>query len=496
MKYRLSVLPIVGVACQLISCSSQEEKPNVVFILADDIGYCDLGCYGATKISTPNIDSLANAGVRFTHGYAPASTSSPSRYALLTGEYAWRKNVGIMPGDAPMSIDIAKNNLPKQMKAEGYKTAIVGKWHLGLGEQGKPVDFNRHIDFGMEDVGFDYSFIFPATNDRVPTIYIENDMTVGLDADDPIQVSYTSKIGNEPTGKENSELLTLKSFQGHDGTIVNGIGRMGWMTGGHTARWKDEDMNDVLLGKAKSFIKENKDRPFFLYYAAQNAHEPRVSSQHSKGKSAAGIYGDVIQDFDYCVGQIVQTLRGQGVLDNTIIIISSDNGPMIKEGYLDGALENLAGHNPYGELRGKKYSLYEGGVRVPLIVHWSDKIKEPFVQEQGFCFMDVFATLVELTHGDIEPAMLNDSKSAASLILEKECHKPYREYIITQNNPGHIALRHGEWKYIPAYRRRKAELYNLKNDSKEAHNLIDAKDLTSVVNDMKKHLKEIAYTKK
>lgn len=472
-----------------------KQKPNVVFILADDIGYQDFGCYGATKIHTPNIDSLANAGVLFTHAYAPASTSSPSRYALMTGEYAWRKNVGIMPGDAPLSIDLSKNNLPKQMKFQGYATGIVGKWHLGLGEKGKRVDFNKHIDFGMGDVGFDYSFIFPATNDRVPTIFLENDSIVNYDKNDPIEVSYSHKVGNDPTGKENPELLKLKSYLGHDGTIVNGIGRIGWMSGGNSARWIDEEMDDVLLGKAEVFIKKNKHHPFFLYYASHNAHEPRVASPHSKGKSQAGIYGDVIQDFDYSVGQLVESLKKEGILDNTIIVITSDNGPMIKEGYLDGATENINGHNPFGQLRGQKYSLYEGGTRVPFIFYWGDKIKSPFVQDQSFCFMDMFATLVDLTGFDSKQVSTNDSKSAASLMLDEANQKAYRDYIITQNNGGFVAVHKGDWKYIPSSHKSKAELYNLKMDPSEHHDLIDDAQYVPIVKDIQNHLQQISYAK-
>lgn len=263
MKKQIFIYSALSIVClsQASSCLAR-QKPNIVFILTDYIGYGDFGCYGAKAISTPNIDSLASHGVRFTHAYAPASTSSPTRYALLTGEYAFRKKVGIMRGDAPLSIDLNMNNLPKQLKSEGYKTGIVGKWHLGLGPKGAKVDFNKHIDYGMEDVGFEYSYIFPATNDRVPTIYIENDNTVNLDTNDPIRVSYTHKIGTDPTGKENSELLKLKPFRGYNGTIVDSISRLGWMTGGYSARWTDETIADTFLSKAEQFISKNSEHPF------------------------------------------------------------------------------------------------------------------------------------------------------------------------------------------------------------------------------------------
>ena len=190
----------------LISCCAlqmfAQQLPNVIYILADDIGYTDWGCYGATKIKTPVLDELASEGVRFANAYAPASTSSPSRFALLTGEYAWRKNVGILTADAPLSIDVQKNTLPKMMKQLGYTTGIVGKWHLGLGSRNEPVDFNKPIQMGPLAVGFDYCYYFPATNDRVPCVYIENEKVVGLEADDPIKVSYTKELEGSITSRE------------------------------------------------------------------------------------------------------------------------------------------------------------------------------------------------------------------------------------------------------------------------------------------------------
>lgn len=187
------------------------------------------------KKSTPNLDKLVANGVRFTNAYSPVSTSSPSRYAMLTGEYVWRKNVGILPANAPLSIDKDDVTWPKVMRNFGYRTAIVGKWHLGIGEKGIPVDFNSSIKAGPMAVGFDYCYYFPGTNDRVPCVYIGQDKVVNLDPNAPIKVSYNKKVGDWPTGKENPELLTLDYHWGHDNTIVNGISRIGWMSGGKSA---------------------------------------------------------------------------------------------------------------------------------------------------------------------------------------------------------------------------------------------------------------------
>lgn len=450
--------------------SNAQKKPNIICILADDIGYQDLSCYGARKISTPNLDNLAANGIRFTNAYSPASTSSPSRYAMLTGEYAWRKNVGILPADAPLSISQDNITWPKIMKRLGYNTAIVGKWHLGVGEKGTPVDFNSSIKAGPLAVGFDYCYYFPGTNDRVPCVFIEQDKVVGLDSNDPIQVSYKRKVGDWPTGKENPEKLVLKHHLGHNNTIINGIGRIGWMTGGKSALWNDETMAEDLCNKAIEYIKDNKKEPFFLYYAPQNAHEPRVPSRQFRGKSKAGIYGDVIEEFDYCVGRVIQCLKDEGLYDNTIIIVSSDNAPMIKEGYDDGALENINGHNPYGNLRGEKYSLHEGGTKVPFIFSWPDRIKEPFLQEQPFCYMDLMATIPSLIGHKLDKNNMVDTEDASELFI-KENAGLYRLFICTQNNGGDLSLRMGKWKFIPGKPGVQAELYNLEEDPSEIRNV-------------------------
>lgn len=469
-KMKLGSYLLVGCLSQMAT-AQQTEQPNIIFILADDIGYSDLGCYGASKIKTPVVDQLADNGIRFTQAYAPASTSSPSRYALLTGEYAWRKNVGILPADAPLSIDPKKTTLPFFLKKSGFQTALIGKWHLGLGEEGSPVDFNGKINRGPLAVGFDYAYYFPATNDRVPCIYIENEEVDNADPADPIQVSYKKKIGNDYTGKENPERLKLKPHSGHDATIVNGISRIGWMAGGQKARWKDEEMAEVLLGKAKAYINEHADKPFFLYYAPHNAHEPRVPSASFRGKSAAGIYGDVIEEFDFCVGELVKTLKQKGIYENTIIIISSDNGPMVKEGYQDGALENINDHDPFGNLRGQKYSLHEAGTRVPFIFSWPRKVKSPFVQTQSFSYLDMLATFAGLLEIPITEEECNDSKNGSELFVKANVPL-YRDYIMIQNNGGQIAIRKDNWKYIPATQNRSAELYDLERDPSELHDMM------------------------
>jgi len=229
--------------------SQTPDKPNIIIIYADDLGYGDVSCYGASALKTPNIDRLASTGLRFTNAHCTSATSTPSRYSLLTGEYAWRRpGTGILPGDASAIILPGRHTMPSILRSAGYKTAAVGKWHLGLGPQGGP-DWNGEITSGPADIGFDYSFIIPATGDRVPCVYVENRHVVGLDPSDPIKVDYTKKTGDWPTGRENPELLKLHPSHGHDMTIVNGISRIGYMTGGKSALWTDEDIADVITGE-------------------------------------------------------------------------------------------------------------------------------------------------------------------------------------------------------------------------------------------------------
>ena len=473
-RWRWSFLPGIFMGSFLNSSamdSSKQSLPNVVFVMADDIGYGDLGCYGATRVKTPAIDELAKHGVRFNQAYAPAATSSPSRYAFLTGAYAWREGVSILPANAHLSIDKNTYTLPKIFKEAGYTTGIVGKWHLGLGSQESEVDFNEPIEHGPLTIGFDYAYYFPATNDRVPCIYIENNRVVNLRADQPIRISYSQNISEDPTGEEHPELLIMDELTGyHNGTIINGVSRIGYMRGGEDARWDDEKMSEHLLGKTIDFIEKNRDTPFFLYYAPHNAHEPRIPSERFRGKSEAGIYGDVIEELDYCIDQLVKSLKEKGLYENTILLITSDNGPMVKEGYDDDALENLNGHDPYNQLRGAKYSLYEGGTRVPFICSWPARMKKGFTQEQPFTYLDMLATFARMLHVRLSLNNRKDSRDASELFFN-EAAKPYREYILTQNNNGAIAIRFGDWKYIPAQENKQDELYNLKQDPSEQHNM-------------------------
>jgi arylsulfatase A-like enzyme len=282
------------------------------------------------------------------NAHCTSATSTPSRYSLLTGEYAWRRQgTGIARGDAPAIIPSGKTTLPSLLKNAGYTTGVVGKWHLGLGPEAG-ADWNAEIRPGPMELGFEYHFLIPATGDRVPCVYIENNRVVGLDPADPIRVSFDEPILDEPTGKDHPELLKMHPSHGHDQTIVNGISRIGYMSGGKSARWKDEDMADVITAKAVEFISKNKEKPFFLYFSTHDIHVPRVPNQRFAGKSGLGPRGDVILEFDWSVGEIVKTLDKLNLSGNTLLIITSDNGPVVDDGYRDEAVEKLDGHTPSG----------------------------------------------------------------------------------------------------------------------------------------------------
>lgn len=421
-----------------------ESLPNIVLIYADDVGYGDLSCYGAKRLRTPNLDRLAAQGVRFTDAHCSSATCTPSRYALLTGEYPWRRpGTSVLPGNANLIIDPQRPTLPAMLRKAGYRTSVVGKWHLGLGKG--EVNWNELISPGPNEVGFDESFLVPATGDRTPCVYVENGRVVNLDPRDPIVVGYQQKVGGEPTGRENPELLKLKPSHGHDQTIVNGISRIGYMAGGKAARWVDEDMADVLTRRGVSFIERNASRPFFLYFSTHDIHVPRAPHQRFVGKSSCGIRCDTAQELDWCAGELLKALDRTGTAKNTLVIFTSDNGPVVDDGYQDRAVEDLNGHIPAGGWRGGKYSLYEGGTRVPFIARWPGRIK-PAVSNALVSQIDLFASFASMTGQKLEGDAAPDSFDVSQALLGED--PKGREWLV-EHGQGGIALRKGQWKYMP-----------------------------------------------
>jgi arylsulfatase A-like enzyme len=478
---RREFLRLAGTACVSPLLSSPlfpgaTERPNIVLILSDDVGYGDLGCYGATRVRTPNLDRLAAQGVRFTDAHSSSATCTPSRYAIMTGEYPWRrKGIGILPGDAPLIVEPGRTTLPSMLQRAGYTTGCVGKWHLGLG-QGQ-IDWNGEVQPGPLEIGFDYSYILPATGDRVPCVYVENHRVVGLDPRDPIRVSYAGPLGDEPTGRDHPELLRMRASQGHDQTIVNGIGRIGYMSGGRSARWVDEDMGATLTRKALSFIERSQVRPFFLYLASHDIHVPRVPGGWFRGTSQCGIRCDTIQQLDWMAGEVLATLDRLKLAQNTLVIFTSDNGPVLDDGYADGAVEEASGHQPVGRFRGGKYSIYEGGTRLPFLLRWPARVK-PGVSAALVGQIDLLSSCAALVEAQLPSEAAPDSFNVLPALLGQSPRG--RQQMVEHS--GRLALRDGKWKYIaPAAQRAgqepaqpAGELYDLAADAAETKNLIEA----------------------
>lgn len=449
-----------------------QQKPNVVIIYADDAGYGDLSCYGATKVQTPNLDRLAQSGIRFTNGHATSATCTPSRFALITGRYPWRKTgTGVLPGNAAMIVPVNQPTLPSMMQKAGYKTALVGKWHLGLGD-GKEINWNEEIRPGPNEVGFDYSFFFPATADRVPTVFVENGRVLGLDKNDPIEVNYREKVGNEPTGKDHPELLKMQASHGHNNTIVNGIGRIGYMKGGQKARWTDEELAYAFTDKAEQFLEENRQHPFFLFFALSDVHVPRMPATVFKGKSGLGYRGDAILEMDWMVGRIMDKLKALGLEKNTLVIFSSDNGPVLDDGYHDEAVTMQNGHQPLGPLRGGKYSAFEGGTRVPWIVSWPGNIKGGQTSGALISQVDLFASFAKMTGQPLGETDAPDSFDMLDPLLGKT--QQGRDWLILQG--GALSLVQGDLKYIsPSSGKRLAKEVNIETGNDPAPQLYDLK---------------------
>lgn len=458
MKRYLLLTCFSSLACVTENSAQQTEKmeekatdhrcPNVLIIYADDLGYGDLECYGAKNVQTPHINRLAAEGVRFRNAHATAATSTPSRYSMLTGEYAWRRpGTDVAAGNAGMIIRPEQYTLADVFKNAGYVTAAIGKWHLGLGDKDGQQDWNAPLPVALGDLGFDYSYIMAATADRVPCVFIENGKVADYDPEAPIEVSYRKPFEGEPLGKDHPELLyNLKSSHGHDMAIVNGIGRIGYMKGGGKALWKDENIADSITIHAIDFIRQHKDKPFFMYFATNDIHVPRFPHERFRGKNPMGLRGDAIVQFDWSVGQIIDALDKLGLAENTLIILSSDNGPVVDDGYQDRAEELLNGHRPTGPLRGNKYSAFEGGTRIPVIVRWPGKVLPDRASDALVSQIDWFASLASLVNAKLPKGAAPDSFDCLDTWLGR--NQTDRSWVIEQAANHTLSVRTKDWKYI------------------------------------------------
>ncbi|MGJ8673446.1 sulfatase family protein [Rubritalea sp.] len=415
------------------SLCAAEQKPNVVLIFADDLGYGDVSCYGATKVQTPNIDKLAVEGRKFTDAHSASSVCTPSRYGILTGEYPFRANGGKgLWGPCghfqELLIETNKLTLGQLFKNQGYATAAIGKWHLGFGK-GK-TDWNKPLRPGPQDLGFDYYFGVPKVNSGYPYVYVENDMVVAYDANDPITFkapfSKTTTYPHEAGKKTENKVGGAKAAH---------------------ALYDDEKTGKLLTEKAVTWIGENKENPFFLYFPTTNIHHPFTPAPEFKGSSQAGLYGDFIHEFDWMVGQLVKCLEDNGLAENTLIIVTSDNGGMFNHGGQDAYDD---GHRINADLLGFKFGVWEGGHRVPFIAKWPNHIPADTVSNQLISGVDMLATFAAVTDQKLDATQLADSVNVLPALTGEPTEALRETLVLSPNKPTHVSIRKGKWIYIPA----------------------------------------------
>ena len=416
-------LPLLAGLC-LSRISAAEPPPNLVVILADDLGYGDLGSQGAKGIRTPNLDALAREGLRFTDGHSPAAVCTPTRYSMLTGEYSWRRkgsglDKGVANGDSPLLIPTNSLNVAGLLKSAGYRTGIIGKWHLGLGT-GAP-DYNRDLKPGPLEIGFDEFFGIPATNDRVPTVFIRDHRVVGLDPADPIRITYRDPGKDSP----------MKSY-------AAGRGRIGWMSGGKAAYWKDTEIADTLTREAVGFIDKHHEKPFFLCFTPHDVHAPTIPHPRFAGSSGLGPRADMVHELDWSVGEVLKALDRHSLAERTLVIVSSDNGAYRTE---EGE------HRPNGPWRGVKSQLWEGGHRVPFIARWKGRIA-PGESPALVSLIDLPATAAALAGRPLPEGAAPDSFNLMP-VLTGSSRETGRDHLVLMSGKGDLAIRQGPWKYIP-----------------------------------------------
>ena len=473
MLTALLLAPVVSLKAAL--APQPGSKPNIVFILADDLGYGDLGCYGATKVKTPNIDRLAQEGMRFSAAHSPASVCTPSRYNLMTGRYCWRTwaGHGTVWANDPLLIEEGRLTVASLLQHAGYFTGCVGKWHLGFGRPGTAgwddrlgPDFNAELRPGPLEVGFDYFHGMPAVGQH-PNIFIEGRRVVGLDPGDPIrfindprpeyQVEYAKRPRTSPTNLQ--------------------------MASGKSAEYRFEDAALQLTQRAVAYIEQHHETPFFLYLAHRNIHSPLRPNARFKGTSEIGLYGDFIHELDWSVGEVLAALDRLKLTNNTLVFFTSDNGGVLPGNQASDHPE-IRGHRINGSLRGQKTEIYEGGHRVPLLVRWPERVQAASESHQLVALTDVLATLAELTNEKMHDDAGEDSFSFLSTLLGTKSSQPVRQALVTDSMMGLFAIQEGPWKLIlgrgAGGHLRKDEfsanyppgqLYNLADDPAETSNL-------------------------
>jgi len=444
------------------------DRPNIVWIMADDMGYGDLACFNPeSKIPTPNLDGLAREGIRFTDAHSPSAVCSPTRYGILTGRYCWRtrlKKSVLWPWDPPL-IEKGRLTLPRMLKDAGYHTACIGKWHLGWEwptTDGKPakaaggrnVDFSRPIGGGPLAAGFESYFGDDVPN-FPPYCFIENDRTAGIP-------------------KESKP----KSMYGHPGPMVKG--------------WKLEEVMPTITRKAVAYIGERaadpEKKPFFLYLALTAPHTPIAPAEKFLGKSRAGRYGDYVFEVDHTVGEILRALKDHGAAKDTLVVFTSDNGSPGRDGTgMAGKINSVRrfGHNPSRPWRGIKADAWDGGHRIPFIARWPGRIPAGRVSGELICQVDLMATAAAILEKKLPENAGEDSYDILPALEGKRLDEPIREALVHHSGSGLFCLRQGRWKLIfglgaggfsggirkPKPGEPKGQLYDMKADPGEKNNV-------------------------
>ncbi|MDE3742073.1 sulfatase family protein [Maribacter polysaccharolyticus] len=425
----LSISSVVFILLILVGgvSAQSQQPPNIILINADDLGYGDLSSYGASLLNTPNIDRLAKEGRRFTDAHSASAVCTPSRYALLTGEYPIRHGNLNAPVflKSKLVIDTQKETIASLLKKAGYSTACIGKWHLGFGET-EPVDWNKPLTPGPNELGFDYYYGVPVVNSHPPFVYVENHHVVGFVEDDPFIYGKKAKT------QEVFEKMKLDAIGGAD--KAHGL-------------YIDEQVGTRLTEKALSWMKQQIDKPFFLYLATTNIHHPFTPAPQFVGTSNCGIYGDFVHELDWIVGEVMKTVKEMGEDENTLVIFTSDNGGMFNA---TGQRTWQQGHKPNGELLGFKFDVWEGGHRVPFIAHWPGKIKAGEVSGQLICNVDMLSTFSALTGQQFDENQGRDSIDMLDVILGNTDAQIREEVLLAPLKKSHLSVRKGKWMFIGA----------------------------------------------
>lgn len=427
MKFRAYAFVLAFLVCAVgVGCQSEQmnTRPNVILINADDLGYGDLSCYGATLVNTPHIDALARRGRLFTDAHSPSAVCSPSRYGLLTGQYPLRRNIwGPVHFRHPLVVEPDTQTIGRMFQGAGYDTACIGKWHLGIGE--KQTDWNARLAPGPNACGFDYYFGHAVVNSSMPYVYVENEGVVGYDPEDPFVYKKRSATQEFPE--------------------KGGYHAIGGAEAAHLL-YRDKEVGTTFANKSSLWIKNRpKDKPYFLYLATTNIHHPFTPARQFDGTSEAGIYGDFIHELDWIVGEVVKAVEARGDLENTLIIFTSDNGGMLN---LGGQTAWEAGHRMNGDLLGFKFGIWEGGHRVPMIASWPGQIPEDTASDALISQVDLFATFASILGLEIDAGP--DSFDQSKQLFGKAFSPEREELVVLSNSTDHLAIRTKRWLYIPA----------------------------------------------